>query len=167
MMINPIYQLPTFQLLLIVVTAVTAAPITNLRGGKILIAKNHDHALDLNEFQHYDDAIDPKHSTPSLVIFCPEYYPGTNSECILDSERNGSCYYRADGTLLESKLYHTTVGDTVDNRWENKISIDEELPTKLAEQKSSRTAPEDADQVCICANRFSSCYSTSVVTSYP
>ena len=166
MMINPIYQLPTFQLLLIVVTAVTAAPITNLRGGKILIAKNHDHALDLNEFQHYDDAIDPKHSTPSLVIFCPEYYPGTNSECILDGERNGSCYYRADGTLLESKLYHTTVGDTIDNRWDNKISIEEELPIKLAEQKS-RTAPEDADQVCICANRFSSCYLTSVVTSYP
>ena len=73
MMINPIYQLPTFQLFLIVVTAVTAAPISNLRGGKILIAKNHDHALDLNEFQHYDDAIDPKHSTPLLVliIFCP------------------------------------------------------------------------------------------------
>ena len=74
MTINPIYQLPTFQLFLIVVTAVTAAPISNLRGGKILIAKNHDHAIiDLNEFQHYDDAIDPKHSTPSLVliIFCP------------------------------------------------------------------------------------------------
>merc|ERR1712183_183392 len=123
----------------------------NLRGVSV---RSNDKNYSLVDMEEENDKLFVHTGEYDNDQLCPQYYPGTNSECSLTGIQTINCYYKTDGTLLESRIYDNYF---VDTRYNGTVS-------KMRKQKveKRRTVPNEAEQVCFCLNHLLSCYSTSI-----